>query len=446
MPHEIRSSQQRTIVCSCLFVAVVAVGLGCASSAILFAQSPTAHGYVTVIHSSDSFEVNGEQVNTTAETRFGTIGTKNPLTNVALPGALQIGAWVQVFGERDRKAKVVDAETVLFRDDRNRQLTGLGVIDRVISTAPELVFAADGYCIRVAPEAKIGYPKDLNSAAGVHADLWVVYEGKLGPDGMLVASKVRFLADERAKQKSGKAPVDSSQVEAHVEDHRTEIQFGDISYRVSKDEALQSRVRRIGLSLIPGYERHLPDGDSSKIQFDFVAVDDPARMVHTSLDLEGLILVSAQLAARFRNDDQLAAVLADAIELNLQQEAPVVFQLQVNRTTLKEAAILGAVSLVPYGGGLAASGVYYHEQQMIMQEQRGRVALQMMGDAGYDPWQAPEAWRLAEPGKLPADLSTLKYPERSGYQFAILSLIYKKPASTRSSEAGSTKSDPGPRN
>ena len=70
MPHEIRSSQQRTIAWSYLFVAIVAAGLGCAPSAFLRAQSPTVHGYVTVIRSPDSFDVNGEHVNTTAETRF----------------------------------------------------------------------------------------------------------------------------------------------------------------------------------------------------------------------------------------------------------------------------------------------------------------------------------------------------------------------------------------
>jgi hypothetical protein len=73
-----------------------------------------------------------------------------------------------------------------------------------------------------------------------------------------------------------------------------------------------------------------------------------------------------------------------------------------------------------------------------LNEQRWRVALQLMSDAGYDPWQAPEAWRLAAPGKLPADTSTLKYPDRSGYQFAILNLTYKKPAPTNVTEGGST--------
>jgi len=45
---------------------------------------------------------------------------------------------------------------------------------------------------------------------------------------------------------------------------------------------------------------------------------------------------------------------------------------------------------------------------------------------------------IAEPRKLPADTSTLKYPDRSGYQFAILNLMYEKPAPTNATENGST--------
>jgi len=73
-----------------------------------------------------------------------------------------------------------------------------------------------------------------------------------------------------------------------------------------------------------------------------------------------------------------------------------------------------------------------------MNEQRWRVALELMAEAGYDPWQSPEAWRLVAPGKLPADIGTLKYPDRSGYQLSILNRMYKKPAPTQATESGPT--------
>jgi len=469
MPHEIRFSQQRSIACRRLFAAVVAAGLGCPPSAILHAQSPPVHGYITAVRPPDGFDVNGDHVTTTPETRFGPIGAKNPVSDGPMRDSVQIGAWVEVFGEQDRQAKTVAAKTVLFRDDSDRKLTGLGVIDKVISTAPELEVAADGYRIRVTPGTEIKFPRDVKSAADVYPGLWVLYEGKVGPDGLLVASKARFASTDHGKGKAGKAPGDSTppaptpqppsngdlaakgnpplpstssgQTEDQVDDRRKKILFAGDTYWISADQALKSRIRRVGMSLVPDYQKQLPEDDPSKIQFDFVVISEPMHEVHTSSDWEGLILVPAQLAARFRNNDQLAAVLADSIASRLQQRAPAVVDL--NRATLAEAAGLGAARLVPLAG-LAADSVYtyeYFKHIRVFQEQRWRVALELMAEAGYDPWQAPEAWRLAEPGKLPADTSKLKYPDRSGYQFAILNLVYKKAATADASEGDSTKGD-----
>ena len=64
-----------------------------------------------------------------------------------------------------------------------------------------------------------------------------------------------------------------------------------------------------------------------------------------------------------------------------------------------------------------------------MQEQRGRMAVVFMADAGFDPWQAPETWRRLAPAQLPQNLSKVKYPARSIYQFEILRLLdYKRVA------------------
>jgi hypothetical protein len=71
-----------------------------------------------------------------------------------------------------------------------------------------------------------------------------------------------------------------------------------------------------------------------------------------------------------------------------------------------------------------------------MQQQRGRVALSLMADGGYDPWQAPEAWRLLTPKHLPANLSALKFPARSNYQLEILKLQYKTATAVATSDAG----------
>jgi hypothetical protein len=148
-----------------------------------------------------------------------------------------------------------------------------------------------------------------------------------------------------------------------------------------------------------------------------------------------------QLVARLKNDDQLAAVLADGVAFNLQRQG--VRIIEENRVGLgvlgAEAATLPVQVFVPMVGlpYLIGSNYAANKDQEAMEEQRGRVALELMASAGYDPWQAPEAWRLAAPKELPTDTSTLKYPDLSGYQLSILNLAYRKPAANQAIESAS---------
>ena len=472
MPKGIRASRQRDLACRRLFVAIVAAGLGCLTSATLQAQSTTIHGYVTAVHPPNGFDVDGEVVTTTAETRYGPIGSKDPVAGGSVVDDVRIGGWVEVVGDEDRNAKTLMARIVFFHGDDVRTHEGLGLIVRVIATTPDLVFAADGYIIRVTTQTEISLAKNMKSATDLRAGQWVVYEGKLDHSGLLVADKVRFLADKQMQENQGQGPADSSHppetpsgdADLAAKDISSPpndalCQTGDLAiegdeillgnykvsgyptYKISKDRDLQARVRRIGISLIPGYQNRLAPEDPSKIHFLFCVVDDGAREEFTSPATfqAGWVLVPAPLAMRFKSDDQLAAVLADGIARSVQKQAPPV--IQVTPAGVVEAAGLVGANFIPGGGLVAyavASSTFGKYADRASEEQHERIALQLMADAGYDPWQSPEAWRLAKPKKLPPDTSTLKYPDRSGYQLSILNLMYKKPAPTNSADSGPT--------
>jgi hypothetical protein len=80
-------------------------------------------------------------------------------------------------------------------------------------------------------------------------------------------------------------------------------------------------------------------------------------------------------------------------------------------------------------------------EQIAMQQDRGRVALSLMANAGYDdPWQAPEAWRLAAAKKLPANLDSFKYPDLSSDQLSVLDLPYKPETANQSAGAAALDS------
>lgn len=184
-------------------------------------------------------------------------------------------------------------------------------------------------------------------------------------------------------------------------------------------------ARRIHTSAIPAYQKALPDNDPSKIQFRFAVIENK-KYRSEICSFDGLILIPRPVLERLKSDDQLAAVLADGVAFNLQRQAA--------RLTPSEWAILGAKSAADVAGffvpglGLTAWGGSIAEQQKIqtrVEEQRGRIALALLSDANYDLRQSPEAWRLLTPNHLPANLDSLKYPNRSGYQLSILNLQYR---------------------
>ena len=202
------------------------------------------------------------------------------------------------------------------------------------------------------------------------------------------------------------------------------VRFGTMrrTYKIPADNALQSRIRRTGMSLVPEYQKQLANGDPAKIPFRFYAFDAPK--IRTEIcSHEGTILVPLQMLDRLRSDDQLAAVLADGIAYNIERQAARL--VADNRAVLGSGAAGDVVGAFVPGVGLAAwlggAAVSYKIGRQ-MEEERSRVALGLMAAAGYDPNAAPETWRLLAPKKMPMDASQLKYPDRSGYQLAILYL------------------------
>jgi len=458
-----------------LAAAVVASLVACFSLTALHAQQATVRGYITAVQPPDGFDVNGEHVITSAETAYGLIGSKAPGTNAPARDAVTVGAWVEVVGDHDRSAKTVTARSVLFRDGAKHKIVGLGMIFRVISTSPDLEIDADGYRIRANSTTEINLPKDMKSAAEVRAGQLVLYEGKLDQDGTLIAGKLRILRAKDAAAQTGATP-DAFVAPANAEsaaqgstappdnilcqtgDEKIggdEILLGDYTvrgyptYRISRDRNLQSRVRHIGMSLVPAYQNQLTAEAPSKIQFLFCAVEDRGHeeIISAAHNQLGWVFVPTRLAARFRNDDQLAAVLADGIALSLQKQAPA-FISDDTASLLETAGLVGA-NFVPLAGipiMAATDALVGPEINRSIDEQRARIGLQLMAEAGYDPWQAPEAWRLAGPSKLPADISTLKYPDKSDYQLRVLNLMYKKHASADAATNGSTANGDTSRN
>lgn len=402
-------------------------------------------GYITAVSSPNGFDVNGTHVTTSAETVYGLIGDKTPHHDSPLQDAVKVGAYVRVAGSTEKQSKTATASAVYFRDDWDKKLAGFGVIDKVIEAGPEPLYEADGYRIRIASGTESRFSKGLNAQADVGTNTWVKYEGKRNETGELVATRAEFVPARQGKIKpipqQDSMPSQDSLIDANgkLESLRTKVRLSDAGgpcgwHRVPADKALQERVLRVGLSVVPAYQKQLPDDSPSKIHFRFYAVDDVkirseivcnVGFVATPSNL-GLVLVPKQVVERLGSDDELAAVMADGVAFNMQQQSA---RLIAEWRELFGAEAAGGIAeaFVPGFNFANEIGVdiLAHKIEMRMEEQRGRVALALMTDAGYDPWQAPEAWRLLAPKNLPSDVSAVKYPSRSGYQLGILNLQYR---------------------
>lgn len=408
-----------------------------------FNHDPDLYGYVTAVHSPTSFDVDLVPVTTAAGTTYGLFGDKNPTANSPLRNAIRVGVYVHVSWLYDDSKKKSPAVTVLLRDDWDKQLSGVGVIDKVIATGAEPVFEADGYRIRIGQKTQVSFQGKLKELTGVGTGTLVEYEGVRDATGDLVASKATFVPVDAKKfipveKPVGQVPVPSGgaivDTKGILKSPHTKVRYEQSNstcgwVRVPDDAALQARVQRVGMKLIPAYQKQLAAGDAAKIDFRFYAVDAPKyRTDPTCPPAPGLVLVPEQVVERLRNDDQLAAMLAVGIAFNLQWQ--VVKQTEntdLARFIEAENDVLAVWS--PMGIVIdknIVAPLAFHSLIERWREEQLRIELSLMEDAGYDPWQAPEAWRLLAAKKLTADTNSLQYPSAAGYQLGVLSLQYRK--------------------
>ena len=389
-----------------------------------------AEGYITAVHPPLGFDVNGMHVATTPAAGYRLVGEKAAQKDSPLRDAVQVGAYVVVEGRFDKRTRTANAKTVVFRDDGAWKLFGLGVIDKVVSNGPEPVFRSDGYEIYINSDSKVEFQGQLKTLADVGLNTWIRFEGRRNKDGVVVASKAMFFAAnaERIKEIPRIEVVDAAFEAPDMDQHKDgRVQLGpfDARHVIPADRNLQERVTRVGMSVVPSYQKTIPDGSPFKLDFHFYAVDDDKLRSDGCVLHGNLILISKQAVERLKNDSQLAAVLADGIALDMQRQKSSTRHENYFQT---EPFVVDALLVPPVFFVFHDIGGFFQKVAIVAVEQRGRIALALMADAGYDPWQAPEAWRLLAPENLPSDLNSLKYPNRSGYQLGILNLQYRTKA------------------
>jgi Peptidase family M48 len=237
----------------------------------------------------------------------------------------------------------------------------------------------------------------LTSLSEIGPGVVMTYEGKEQTDGSVLTSKVTFVRNEQ--EKGEKNLWKQLKIKEKPSDFTSgkpgELKVGGDKYKILPNQEVQDYVNRIGQSLIPAYQRGLPEGDPNKIPFRFTVI--VKKGFNASAYPNGVVIIHDDLFKVIENEAQLAAVLGHEIAHATQEHT--YRQLEHNKKRRKALAI----------ASLFAAGMGYYSISNVldmvnvamvrgygrtMENQSDRVGLQYMTDAGYDPRESPRVWKL----------------------------------------------------
>ncbi len=405
-------------------------------------QIPTVEGYVTRVVSLSDFDVNGLHVVPSKKTTFRS--ENNLHQTEVVTAAPYFGQAVTVSGDVKKKTHQLLAKDVLFHTLDIAPRSGIALVDRVLTPATpgnnprRLLVRADGYVILINPKTKISFQSPLISPSDVTTNVWIQYHGQPQADGILIADSAAFspntVQDKEAKLLD-KNDYDPAAVDPKAKQNVAHEFFLGIDPKKIppyNDPAMQSRINQIGSSLVPAFQKNLPDTDDRKILFKFQLIDNhkwkDARTLPT-----GIILIPYQLMNRLQNDSQIAALLADNMAVALEKQS---YRLMPARETMGAAnlATTAAGLFIP-GVGLANGIATYTAEKKIetdLLNQSGRVSLGLLHDAGYDINQAPIAWWILAKDSH-GDLATTSLPPRAANLYQSLGTTWRNYSDTPNS-------------
>jgi hypothetical protein len=393
---------------------------------------PVITGYVTRVVSLSDFDVDGLAIVSSPKTQFAqSRGTDANGARSIGGGNAYLGERVSIFGRIDRKKHRIQASEIVFLRPESRTLSGLALVDQVLEAGKpgEAVLRADGYVIRINASTKTGFAAPISALVDVNPGTWIAYSGALDSSGALAAEKAAFQPNTVSHSEAGMIGLSSYDASAVPDDSKQNpFQKYLIGLNPQKippfhDIDMQARVNRIGKSLIPAFQRTLPDDDPRKIHFQFQLIDGSKWKDALTLP-SGIILVPHQIVERLPDDSQLAAVLADNVATAIEKQS---YRLRPAETTLaivNLATGIGGFFVPGLGLTSAATGVSGHKIQTDLLNQSGRVSLGLLHDAGYDINQAPIAWwtLASKPGKTLAETTI---PSRAGNLYQAIGLIWR---------------------
>lgn len=375
-----------------------------AAAAFAQKQEIKVRGYVTAISSPNSFEIADYRVTRPPDVAFEFQDAGPDVT--FRPEDFRVGIEVEVRGTFNEQAGELQARKVKIDLDQFRKLKQTVVL----SSKPEklervgenwrAVLFAGGRRIRIEPTTKIEFQlskierddiarnakeKDKNgelhtltSLDEVGPGILMTFEGMIAPDGTVTAERAEFRRNEREKNEEGLWKMYKTKVKT-PRDQDNKPSTIKVSFNVADAELkllpkdVQDYVSKIGNSLVPAYQRALPDAELTKIPFQFFVVERPEPF---AISLPGgVVLVSSGLFEVLENEAQLASLLAREVAHIVQKH----YLRQWDESAQKRFAL-----------AFGRAGSY----SQVNHVQADRLSLEYMLLAGYDLSEATRAWKL----------------------------------------------------
>jgi hypothetical protein len=386
-------------------------------------DTAAVQGPVTRIVSSTDFDVSRQEVTLSPKTQIRLIWPDGSSVIERQPVRLFLGEHIAVF----QTAHDEGAKRIEIQQPGIHSVDGIATVEAV-APGKDLELRADGYRILIGPETKVKYEKPFATANEVKANAVLKYKGMLQKDGTVLATSATFFENRvspemLAARKTWEYDPTTIASESHQSGVSRVVRGTDPTYfPLYADATLQARISRIGERLIPEYQRKLKPEENSWIHFRFYAVDAPKSQEAYYVLPSGIILMPYQATQKLPDDSQLAAVLADAIAGLVEGQPPAlpVTNGQIAGTALE----LAAVGWAGYSIGSMPAARQQHKDA----EQRARVSLTLMRDAGFEETAAPTAWwALSRNESMP--LTELQPPPAAAY-------LYERIAEHQAAEAG----------
>lgn len=387
-------------------------------------------GFVTAVHSSTSFEIDEYKIND--ETSLAEKSGKSRV-EPGKPVSPRIGLELEVKGDYNRATCEVKAQEIkVVSDDEN--VVGTGLVENKASLKKDDrgwsgTLVADGEILTVTPDTVITVKrgkterKQLRSVNGasdenvplsseeIGRDTFAHYAGARQPDDSILAKRIEFEqdtvdADEARAWKELAAHLDYSDSQTGA----GKLTIDETERDMFPCPEAQEYLTKIGMSLVPPYQRELSDSDPLKIQFRFFLIDTDTMVAGAYPN--GIVVVSAHVFDVLDNEAQLAFMLSHEMARAIEKQAWRAYRYRRGeRVTISLAG--AAASMFTYGAaslgtmiaergavyGAASLGTTIAERGVVndfsrqLETQADRAGLAYMFAAGYDPREAPEVWR-----------------------------------------------------